>query len=96
VGDQALISYYNDSPATPTRIPLMDNVKQRITNLGFMLTANGSRKVDLNSHAAAAQGNSDSFGQQIFVARSSALAQDSRLEAYIFAEKFFQHDSAEF
>ena len=27
VGDQALISYYNDSPSTPTRIPIMDNVK---------------------------------------------------------------------
>ena len=46
-GDHALIHYYNEVPSSPTNIPIADKLKQGITNLGFMLTANGSKKVNL-------------------------------------------------
>ena len=48
VGDQkALISYYNDTPAEQDKVQLKDKLKQQITNLGYMFTTNGSKKVDL-------------------------------------------------
>jgi hypothetical protein len=47
VGDQALFSFYNDVPSSPEQVPITDIVKQKITNLGFMLTTNGSKKVEL-------------------------------------------------
>ena len=74
-GDQALIAYYNESPAYASSVPIIDKVKQRITNLGFITSSNGSREVNLN--------NATKMPQQ-------------RAEAYIFAEKFFQHDSVDF
>ena len=45
--DQALISYYNDAPSEPEKVTLTDKVKQGITNLGFLFTTNGSKKVVL-------------------------------------------------
>ena len=50
-GDQALIAYYNDTPASPEQVTITDKVRQGITNLGFMLTTNGSRRVDLSNPA---------------------------------------------
>ena len=48
--DQALYAYYNDGPTSPDNaVPITDKFKQGITNLGFMLTTNGSKKVDLNA-----------------------------------------------
>jgi len=46
-GDQALFSYYNDVPSSPMQVPMTDKVKQGITNLGYMFTTNGSKRVDL-------------------------------------------------
>ena len=46
-GDQALISYYNDAPSSPSSVPIADKFKQGLTNLGFRLTMNGSKEVDL-------------------------------------------------
>ena len=64
-GDQALISYYNDSPSSPEQVAITDQVRQGITNLGFMLTTNGSKRVDL-SNPADNEGQTLSMGNQIY------------------------------
>lgn len=51
-GDQALISYYNDAPLEPEKVALADRVKQGITNLGYIFTTNGSKKVVLGKQEA--------------------------------------------
>ena len=47
-GDQALISFYNDVPTSPNKkVPIIDSVKQGITNLGFLFNTNDSKKVNI-------------------------------------------------
>ena len=42
------MSYYNDSQSGKVEeVPLKDMIFQHITNIGFMLKANGSKQVDL-------------------------------------------------
>ena len=46
-GDQALFSYYNDGPPSMAEsVTITEKVKQGITNLGFLFTTNGSKKVN--------------------------------------------------
>ena len=95
VGDQALFSYYNDAPSSPEQVPITDKVKQGITNLGFMFTTNGSKKVELTNPYQQQQAKCLSMSEQLYSSISRGSNQTQQ-EAYIFAEKFFQNNSSEF
>lgn len=64
-GDQALISYYNDSPTSPDRVSMTDRLKQITTNLGYMISHNGSKKVDLTSNMNTASIMAESMSYQM-------------------------------
>ena len=95
-GDQALISYYNDSPASPEQVAITDKVRQGITNLGFMLTTNGSKRVDLSNPAADNnEGQAMSMSNQIYNSVGATMVSaaaaggvapyyQGHVEAYIF------------
>ena len=66
-----------------------------------MLTTNGSKRVDL-LNPADTEGQPMSMSDQIYnsvgaiASTGSYTAASTQFEAYIFSQKFFQHNSAEF
>ena len=87
-----MISYYNDSPSEPDKVALADKLKQGITNLGFLFTTNGSKKVDLSTAAKGKtnlkQRNARISNDRISTASVSDIS-EKEIEAFIFSEKFF-------
>ena len=93
---EALMSYYNDSqPGQVEEVPLKDMIFQHITNIGFMLKANGSKQVDLAKDLIIPKQNQKTQPAHQQVLQNSQLA-ENLMEAYIYNEKFFKHDSQEF
>ena len=87
-GDQALISYYNDTPSEPEKVNLSDKFKQGMTNLGFIFTTNGSKKVNLRDEKS--KGSKKSARSATDRISIAAIENNDQLEVYLYSQKFFQ------